>query len=79
MPTPLDKAFQCCQMLPKKILLSNLLVVFNSCVSAVDNRIVRVFLDISFFFFLIFFYSIISLYFLFFYCDMDPCGLMQIN
>jgi len=66
-------------MLPKKILLSNLLVVFNSCVSAVDNRIVRVFLDISFFFFLIFFYSIISLYFLFFYCDMDPCGLMQIN
>jgi len=39
------------------------------------------FLEISFFFlsFLInIFYSIISLFF-FFYCDMYPCGLMQIN
>jgi len=47
----------------------NAKVVFNSCVCAVDNRIVRVFLEISFFFLsflfnIFYYYSIISLYFL---------------
>jgi len=45
----------------------NAKVVFNSCVSAVDNRIVRVFLDSFFsclFFLILFYYFIISLYFL---------------
>ena len=47
----------------------NAKVVFNSCICAVDNRIVRVFLEISFFFLsflfnIFYYYSIISLYFL---------------
>jgi len=60
----------------------NAKVVFNHAYLLLTIELFVYFLEISFLSFLcniFFFYSIISLYFLFFYCDMDPCGLMQIN
>lgn len=55
-------------------------VVFNSYVCAAYNKIVRVFLKISFnflsFLFIIFF-IIVLFSCIFFYCDVDPCDLMQ--